>query len=49
MSQLTLDGVLSGVVGSQGQWSFEDVSYDTPATADDVIACANDALAEPDA
>lgn len=49
MSQVKLDGVLAGVARVDGEWSFEGASYSTPATESDVIACANEALEEPDA
>lgn len=42
------DGSLAGVVGSAGDWSFEGVDYDTPATSDDLVSCAGEALAQPD-
>lgn len=42
------DGTLAGVSGKPGQWSFEGVEYDTPATADDLEICAEEAMAQPD-
>jgi len=44
---VAFDGVLSGVVLTDGDWSFEGVVYDTPATGEQVIECANEALEEP--
>jgi hypothetical protein len=42
------EGTLAGVEGSAGEWSFEGVKYDTPATADDLESCAEEAMAKPD-
>jgi hypothetical protein len=42
------EGTLAGVEGSAGEWSFEGVKYDTPATADDLEICAEEAMAQPD-
>lgn len=39
------DGTLAGVEGSAGSWMFEGVEYNTPAGADDLAACAEEAMA----
>lgn len=41
-------GTLMGVEGSVGSYSFEGVEYSTPATQDDLEACAEEAMAQPD-
>jgi hypothetical protein len=47
MSKLAFDGLLSGVALTDGEWSFEGVSYDTPATELHVLNAANEAMQLP--
>lgn len=49
MNTRTYDGMLSGLSNVDGDWLYEGRTYDTPATEADVIACANEAMSEPDA
>ena len=44
---IKFEGTLAGVVGSVGSWSFEGVEYDTPAADCDLLACAEEAMAQP--